>query len=179
MPLEPENFLKGRIAESLVEELLKNCGNKVYRFGFETVLQNLTQLEKSFNRDNEVGQRISSIPDFIVINQEGKPFFIEVKFRKDLSLVYRDNVERVELIEKFWKAKIIIITLQKPYFRVSSAPYLKQQAEWWEWSWMDLKQDKDLNINENILNQFNKLVEKYCVIEKGKKDKIDIKDIPF
>ena len=63
--IEPESILKGRMAESLVEELLKQCGNKVYRFGYEAVLQNLTQLEKAFDRESEVGQRIKSIPDFM------------------------------------------------------------------------------------------------------------------
>jgi len=38
--MEPENILKGRMAESLVEELLKKCGNKVYRFGYE--VKNIT-----------------------------------------------------------------------------------------------------------------------------------------
>lgn len=85
--MKPENVLKGRMAESLAEELLKECGNRVYRFGYEAVLQNLTQLEKTFDREEEIGQRIRSIPDFIVINKEGKPFFVEVKFRKEF-LVY-------------------------------------------------------------------------------------------
>lgn len=177
--MEPENILKGRMAESLVEELLKKSGNKVYRFGFEAVLQNLTQLEKAFNRESEVGQRISSIPDFIVINKEGKPFFIEVKFRTELLLVYRNDIERMELVEKFWKAKIIIITPEKPYFRLSSIPYFKKKEEWVEWKWMDLKEDGDLNIKQNILDKFNKVVEKYYITEKENKNKTDVKDIPF
>lgn len=53
--MQPENIVKGRIAEGLIGELLKKCGNKVYRFGYEAVLQNLTQLEKSFDRESEVG----------------------------------------------------------------------------------------------------------------------------
>lgn len=38
----PEKMLKGRMAESMVEELLKRSDNKVYRFGYEAILQNLT-----------------------------------------------------------------------------------------------------------------------------------------
>jgi hypothetical protein len=33
----PENSIKGRIAEARVEELLRTCGNKVYRFGCESI----------------------------------------------------------------------------------------------------------------------------------------------
>jgi len=155
--IEPENILKGRIAESLIEELLKQCGNKVYRFGYEAVLQNLTQLEKVFDRESEVGQRIKSIPDFIVINKEGKPFFVEAKFRTDF-IVYSKDIKRIELVEKFWKAKIIIVTPEKPYFRISSSPYLSKEQKW---NWIPLEEDKDLNITPDILNQFNELVEKY------------------
>ena len=155
--IEPENILKGRIAESLIEELLKQCGNRVYRFGYEAVLQNLTQLEKAFDRESEVGQRIRSIPDFIVINKEGRPFFIEVKFRTSF-IVHSEDIKRIELIEKFWKAKIIIVTPEKPYFRILFSPYLDKEQKW---IWVSLEEDKDLNITSNILNQFNELVEKY------------------
>ena len=155
--MEPENILKGRMAEGLVEELLKQCDNKVYRFGYEAILQNLTQLEKSFNKEGEVGQRISSIPDFIVINKQGKPFFIEVKFRTDL-VVYSKDIGRLDFIEKFWKAKIILLTTQQPYFRVSNSPYLNEKQEW---DWIPLKDDRDFEISQDILEKFNELIEKY------------------
>jgi len=170
MSLEPKNLLKGRMAECLVEELLKQCGNRVYRFGYEAVLQNLTQLEKAFDRENEVGQRIKSIPDFVVINREGKPFFVEVKFRTNLT-VYSKDIKRLELIEKFWQAKIILLTPKKPYFKVSKSPYLKKR----EWDWVSLEEDEGLKISKDILNQFNELVEKYFLIEKKPKEK----DLPF
>jgi hypothetical protein len=155
--MDPENILKGRMGECLVEELLKNSGNKVYRFGFEAVLQNLTQLEKAFDREDEVGQRIRSIPDFIVINKKGKPFFVEVKFRTNLK-IYSKDIKRIDLIEKFWRAKIILLTPQKPYFRVSDSPYLDKKGEW---KCFSLEEDKDLAINRSILNKFDALVEEY------------------
>jgi hypothetical protein len=161
MAIEPESILKGRMAEGLVEELLKQCGNRVYRFGYEAVLQNLTQLEKVFDRESEVGQRIKSIPDFIVINKEGRPFFVEAKFRTEL-VVYSKDIKRIELIEKFWKAKIILLTTQRPYFRISNSPYLNERGGW---NWIPLEEDKDLNITPDILNQFNGLVEKYYLKE--------------
>lgn len=155
--IEPENILKGRIAEGLIEELLKQCGNKVYRFGYEAVLQNLTQLEKTFDKESEVSQRVRSIPDFVVINKEGRPFFVEVKFRTSF-IVHIEDIKRIELIEKFWQAKIIIITPEKPYFRILFSPYLDKEQKW---IWVPLEEDKDLNIIFDILNQFNELVEKY------------------
>ena len=44
--MNPESILKGRMAESLVSEILREAGNQVYRFGYESTLQNLTQVEK-------------------------------------------------------------------------------------------------------------------------------------
>jgi len=155
--MEPKNILKGRMAESLAEELLKQCGNKVYRFGYEAILQNLTQLEKAFDREDEVGQRIKSIPDFIIINKKGRHFFVEVKFRTD-PIIYSKDIGRLDLIEKFWKARIILLTVKKPYFRISVSPYLNKKGEW---NLTPLEEDKDLEINKKILDQFNQLVEEY------------------
>lgn len=56
--MDSENILKGRIAESLVEELLRECESRVYRFGYESILQNLAQVEKVFDRYTEVGEQI-------------------------------------------------------------------------------------------------------------------------
>jgi hypothetical protein len=74
-------MLKGRMAESLVEELFKLSGHKIYRFGYESVLQNLTQVESNFEKHNDVAEKIRAIPDFIAIDSTGKPMFLEVKFR--------------------------------------------------------------------------------------------------
>lgn len=41
--MNPESMLKGRIAEALVEELLRQSGNIVHRFGYEAIVQNLVQ----------------------------------------------------------------------------------------------------------------------------------------
>lgn len=38
------NVVKGRIAETLVEEMLKKSGYIVYRFGYEAILENISQI---------------------------------------------------------------------------------------------------------------------------------------
>jgi hypothetical protein len=52
--MDPENILKGQTAESLVSEILREAGNQVYRFGYESTLQNLTQVKKIFDRNSTV-----------------------------------------------------------------------------------------------------------------------------
>ena len=156
--MEPENMLKGRMAETLVEELLKKCGNKVYRFGYEAVLQNLTQLEESFDRDSEVGQRISSIPDFIAVRQK-KISLIEVKVRTEPSFYEKDG-KKLKAVEEFWRAKIIWVSPVKPFFRVSIPPYFDEKEKLKS---IPIEEDSDLGITSDMIKQFNELVEKYCL----------------
>jgi hypothetical protein len=123
--MDPEAMLKGRMAETLVEELLKKSGNKVYRFGYEAILQNLSQIQKSFENHSEAGERIRAIPDFIVIDEHDTPIFLEVKFRGNGELHNHDN-ERLERIKTFWKAKIIFVNCKRrPFFEVSTPPYFQ------------------------------------------------------
>lgn len=150
-----ENLLKGRMAETLVDELLRSAGNKVYRFGYEAVIQNLTQIEPVFDRRSEVGQQISSIPDFLVLNTFGQPFFVEVKFRSDPQWW---DIRMLKIIEKFWKAKVILVTLKKPYFRLVQPPYFDERREL---LFGNLAEDKDLNITSEDLERFGPLVERY------------------
>ncbi|RLF50148.1 MAG: hypothetical protein DRN19_05080, partial [Thermoplasmata archaeon] len=153
-----ENILKGRMAESLVEELLKKCGNKVYRFGYEAVLQNLTQLEEPFDRDSEMGRRITSIPDFIVVNKK-KIFLVEVKYRTELT-IYEKDLKKLKIVEEFWQAKIIWVTLAKPYFRISFPPYFDEKGRL---NLIPIENDVDLEIIPDVLEEFNKLIEKYYI----------------
>ena len=120
MPFNPEDVLKGRMAESLVNELLRACGNKVYRFGYETVLQNLTQLEQTFERYTKTSKIIRSIPDLVVVNKKGEPFFVEVKFRTERGKPWFDKKEWDELknILKYWGASCILVTTKHPYFLI-------------------------------------------------------------
>ena len=96
--MNPESMLKGRMAETLTEELLRQSGNAVYRFGYEAIVQNLAQLANSFDRYSEVGERIRAIPDFIIVDKNGKPDFVEVKFRWKPEVQYEKDYERFEKI---------------------------------------------------------------------------------
>lgn len=156
--MDPENFLKGQMGESLVERLLKRSGNKVYRFGYESVLQNLTQLEGSFDHETGPGQQVSSMPDFVVLNQAREIFFVEVKFRSDLSRLHEDFVSLLKNIDRFWKAKVILLTPQKPCFRISYPPYFNNGGEL---TWGELEEDPDLNVTSRDIVEFDHLLKEY------------------
>ena len=156
--MNPESMLKGRMAETLVEELLRQSGNIVYRFGYEAIVQNLTQLEENFDRYSEVGERIRAIPDFIVIDKKGKPTFVEVKFRWKGEMTGAEDMERLEKIQKYWDATLIIVNCWKqPYFQVCNPPYLRGK----QLNLRPLLDEKEWGISKEIYVMYEELVHKY------------------
>lgn len=158
--MNPESMLKGRIAETLFEELIRQSGNIVYRFGYEAIVQNLTQLEEKFDRYSEVGERIRAIPDFIVIDRKGKPTFVEVKFRwKPDAELYKETIEILERVEKFWNARIVFVNCwEQPYFRISDPPYIDKNKKL---VMRPLLEEKDWNVDKKIYNIYEELVYRY------------------
>lgn len=158
-----ENMLKGRMAESLVEEMLKRSGNTVYRFGYESVIQNLSQLESHFDRHTEVGERIRAIPDYVVIDKKGTPSFAEVKFRAEPRDLYDETIESLERVEKYWNALIVFVNcVEKPYFRISRPPYFKTISQPKRGlNFEPLTDVKEWGISDETYAEYEQLVEKY------------------
>ena len=156
--MNPESMLKGRMAETLFEELMRQSGNIVYRFGYEAILQNLTQLEEKFDRYSEVGERIRAIPDFIVIDRKGKPDFVEVKFRWKPEL-HQNDYKMLEGIEKFWNAKVVFVNCWvAPYFRIADPPYIGENKKLVA---RPLLEEKEWKIDKKLYDEYEELVHKY------------------
>ncbi len=167
-----ESMLKGRMAETLVEEMLKKCGNQVYRFGYESTLQNLTQLEAKFDKHTEVSERMRAIPDFIVIDGEGKPAFVEVKFRKDpMDELHEETIDKLERVEKYWNAEMIFVNCaEAPYFRISRPPYFKNPSLPKRGVVSEpLMSVAAWNIKKDVYAEYESLVEKYLAPTVGEK----------
>ncbi|HOX30036.1 MAG TPA: hypothetical protein P5080_01500 [Candidatus Paceibacterota bacterium] len=161
-----ENVLKGKIAENLVEELLKRSGNRVYRLGSDAQLENIVQLEQDFGKDSHIGKKISSIPDFAIIGALGLPQLLEVKFRTDPESLEEELLMDKDPLEKFWEAKIVVVTpKEKPFFRILIPPYFtKEKRDGWPipvFRWMALEKDRDILVETEILHEFDSLVGKY------------------
>ena len=104
-----ENVIKGKLAEGLVEQLLKASGCRVYRLGSEAVLENIVQLEDEFAKDSNLGKKIASIPDFVVMGNREKPVFVEVKFRAE-----PESLEEELLLEKDAQEGCLLYTSPSP-----------------------------------------------------------------
>lgn len=76
------NMIKGRIAETLIQELFLSLGYNVFRYGMENTIPAIITLLKGVK--NEVANEIKSMPDFVIQNpRNNEVHFVEVKFRKN------------------------------------------------------------------------------------------------
>jgi hypothetical protein len=153
----PENMIKGRIAEAIIEELLKASGNDVYRFGYESILQNLVQNNSNFDRRNKNAHQLKSIPDFVVLNSDGNNFFLEVKFRANLYWVTKD--QHLKHSMEYWQPKLILVTASKPYFRIVTPESLLDDGRNFE----SLDTDPDFHVSRTAMDTFEPLVERFLV----------------
>jgi hypothetical protein len=83
------NIIKGRIAETLIQELFLTLGYNVFRYGMENTIPAIMTLLKGVK--TEVASEIKSMPDFVVQNpQNNEVYFVEVKFRANGTLTRKD-----------------------------------------------------------------------------------------
>ncbi|MDP2676936.1 MAG: hypothetical protein Q8O83_04610 [bacterium] len=156
-----ETALKGRMAESLVYDLLKESGNEIFRIGYEAILPGLARIEESFKRNSAVGEKIRSIPDFFVIDKSGNPYLVEVKFRWNPA-GHKNDIKRLERIKDSWKECFIFYVncSEKSYFRFSKNPFNKMEP---------VQNLKSFGITLELLEKFDVLVEKYLAPTLNKK----------
>ena len=72
------NLIKGRIAETIIEELFLSLGFQVFKYGMENSIPGIMELLKGVKDD--VAMEIRRMPD-LVAYKDGKAHFLEVKFR--------------------------------------------------------------------------------------------------
>ena len=74
------NMIKGRIAETLIQELFLSLKFNVFRYGMENTIPGIMELLKGVRTD--VAKDIKNMPDFVVQDpRSNSVYFVEVKFR--------------------------------------------------------------------------------------------------
>jgi hypothetical protein len=99
-------MIKGRIAETLIQELFLSLDYNVFRYGMENTIPGIMELLKGVRSD--VAQEIRRMPDFVIQNPQTKDvYFDEVKFRasgefraKDLPKNYPYTNAYIILVSK-------------------------------------------------------------------------------
>jgi hypothetical protein len=82
-----EGMIKGRIAETLVEELFLSLDYNVFRYGMENTVPGIMKLLKGVRGD--VATNIRRMPD-LVVQKDKNVFFVEVKFRASETFTKED-----------------------------------------------------------------------------------------
>ncbi|MFZ2282331.1 MAG: hypothetical protein WAV86_00490 [Lutibacter sp.] len=82
--------IKGRIAETIVEELFRSLDFQVFSYGMENSIPGIKDLLKGVRGD--VAKNIRQMPDFVVF-KDHTAHFIEVKYRASGELTLKD-IER-------------------------------------------------------------------------------------
>ncbi|MCQ6963681.1 hypothetical protein [Methanolobus chelungpuianus] len=115
-----ESMIKGRIAETLVEELFLSLDYSVFRYGMENTVPGIMKLLKGVRSD--VATNIRRMPDF-VIQKNDKVFFIEVKFRKSEEFKFE------ELPEDYPYENCYFVIVSKKHIKCISYEELKNGKE--------------------------------------------------
>lgn len=163
MAVRKDFFIDGKIAEVIVEEMLRDMGYDVYRHGYENITQHLSHADMPYD---DVSLVIRNTPDFVVL-KDNKPIFVEVKFRRNLSYSYPLQWDNVY---------VIFVTLQEPVFRVKFFPK-RTDVRFDTDDWISLEKS-DLFLQSEGFNilVFKDLVSKHLgkIIKQEKKaDKIE------
>lgn len=116
------NVIKGRIAETIIEELFKELNFQVFKYGMENTIPGIKELLRGVK--DEVAIEIKRMPDFVVF-KEGKAHFIEVKFRKSETFNLRDLEQKGEYP---YENALIVIVSQK-HIKCISFQELKRGKE--------------------------------------------------
>lgn len=86
------NMIKGRIAETLIQELFLSLDYNVFRYGMENTIPGIIELLKGVKSD--VAYEIRRMPDFVIQNpRTSDVHFVEVKFRASGSFSLKDLPE--------------------------------------------------------------------------------------
>ncbi|MFT6842077.1 MAG: hypothetical protein ACJASR_000842 [Psychroserpens sp.] len=79
--------IKGRIAETIVEDIFHSLDFQVFIYGMKNTIPGIKHLLKGVKSD--VSKNIRQMPDFVVF-KDNKAYFIEVKYRASGELKLSD-----------------------------------------------------------------------------------------
>lgn len=126
LPKKRWNFcykmIKGKLAETLIEQLFLSHKYNVYRYGMEHTLPGLGN---SLSRNNsKTAKQIRSMPDLVVQHRIDKEtYFVEVKFKANGSF------SESELEKDYAYDNALIIVVSKKHIKCISVRELRQGQE--------------------------------------------------
>jgi hypothetical protein len=117
-----DSIIKGRIAETIIEELFRSLGFQVFKYGMENTILGIKELLRGIK--DEVALEIKRMPDFVVF-KDGEAHFIEVKFRKNETFCLEDLEKKGDY--PYFNALIVLVS--KNHIKCISYGELKKGKE--------------------------------------------------
>lgn len=160
MPLTPQeqtfryNMVKGRVAETLIQELFLSLGYNVFHYGMERSVPGIANLLKQNN--TPVAREIRSMPDFIMQDpRKNEVYFVEVKYRANESFSISDLPEDYP-----WSSAIFII-VSKRHIKCISFQELKEGKTVGEKTRNYLSQRKEFELDKDTIIAFCEMAVKF------------------
>lgn len=140
-------MIKGRIAETLIQELFLSLGYNVFRYGMENTIPGIMELLKGVRSD--VAQSIRRMPDFVMQNPTTKGvYFIEVKFRAS------GEFKPKELPKDYPYTNAYIILVSKKHIKCITVNELLEGKEITPTSHNYLGNRKEFDLDKQVIIDF-------------------------
>jgi hypothetical protein len=141
------NMIKGRIAETLIQELFLSLGYTVFRYGMENTIPGIMELLRGVRSD--VALQIRRMPDFVIQNPEnGEVYFIEVKFRASGEFKFDD------LPKDYPYDNAYIVLVSKKHIKCLTVDDLKEGKEITPTSQNYLGSRKEFDLDKEVIKEF-------------------------
>ncbi|WP_421801035.1 hypothetical protein [Flagellimonas sp.] len=141
------NTIKGRIAETLIQELFLSLDYNVFRYGMENTIPGIMELLKGVRSD--VAQEIRRMPDFVIQHRTTKAvYFLEVKFRAS------GEFKKKDLPKDYPYENAYIILVSKKHIKCITVEELKQDKEITPTSKNYLGSRKEFDLDKEVIIDF-------------------------
>ena len=143
------NMIKGRIAETLIQELFLSLDYNVFKYGMENTIPGIMTLLQGVRDD--VAEQIKQMPDFVVQNPKTKEVhFVEVKFRKSETYTLAD----LEKYGKYAFNNAYIILVSKYHIKCLSVEELRNGKQFTPHCKNYLGNRKEFDLKKGVIKEF-------------------------
>ena len=140
-------MIKGRIAETLIQELFLSLKYPVFAYGMENTIPGVMELLKGVK--SEVSAEIRSMPDFVIQNpRTAEVFFVEVKFRASETFTRRD------LPKNYGWENAFFILVSKKHIKCITFAELERGEEITPDSRNYLGNRKEFDLDKEVIKEF-------------------------
>lgn len=147
------NMVKGRVAETLIQELFLSLGYNVFHYGMERSVPGISNLLKGIK--SPVAREIRSMPDFIMQDRQHEVYFVEVKYRANGSFSFKDLPKDYP-----WENAFFII-VSKKHIKCLTYQELKRGKEISPRSGNYLSKRKEFQLDRDTIISFCEMAVKF------------------